>query len=74
VAGIQPQILVWKPGGRPGPAPKKGRHDAPNTTSVKDLALGLSAKAWRAIAWREGANDWLSSRFARVRVHVASSF
>src|SRR5215468_368086 len=56
-----------------GRAPKKGRRDAPNTTSVKDLALGLRAKAWRTIKWREGTNEWLSSRFARVRVHVASS-
>jgi SRSO17 transposase len=73
VAGIQPQTLVWKPGVRPGRAPKKGRRDAPNTTSVKDLAIGLRARAWRTIKWREGTNEWLSSRFARVRVHVASS-
>jgi SRSO17 transposase len=73
VAGIQPQTLVWKPGTRPGRAPKKGRRDAPDTISVKDLARGLRAKAWRTIKWREGTNDWLSSRFARVRVHVASS-
>jgi SRSO17 transposase len=25
VAGIQPQTLVWKPGTRPGQAPRKGR-------------------------------------------------
>jgi SRSO17 transposase len=64
--------LVWKPGTRPGRAPKKGRRDARHTTSVKDLALGLRAKAWRTIKWREGTNEWLSSRFARVRVSVAS--
>jgi SRSO17 transposase len=73
VAGIQPQTLVRKPGVRPGLPPKTGRRDAPHTTSVKDLALGLSAKAWRTIKWREGTNEWLSSRFARGRVHVASS-
>jgi len=72
-AGIQPQTLVWAPGKRPGRAPKKGRRDAPDTTSVKELALGLRAKAWRTIEWREGTNERLSSRFARVRVHVASS-
>jgi SRSO17 transposase len=72
VAGIQPQMLVWKPGKRPGRAPKKGHRDAPDTISVKDLALGLRARAWRTIQWREGSNEWLSSRFARVRVHVAS--
>jgi SRSO17 transposase len=73
VAGIQPQILVWKPGVRPGLPPKKGRRDAPDTTSVKDLALSLNVRAWRTIEWREGTNEVLSSRFARVRVHVASS-
>ena len=73
MAGILPQTLVWKPSVRPGRTPKKGRRDAPNTTSVKDLALSLRARAWRTIEWREGTNEWLSSRFARVRVHVASS-
>jgi SRSO17 transposase len=73
VAGIQPQILVWAPGTRRGQLPKKGRRDVPNAISVKDVALGLRAKAWRTIKWREGTNEWLSSRFARVRVHVASS-
>jgi P4 family phage/plasmid primase-like protien len=73
VGGIQPQTLVWKPGVRPGRPQKKGRRDTPNTTSVKELALSLKAKAWRTVKWREGANEWPSSRFARVRVHVASS-
>jgi SRSO17 transposase len=73
VAGIQPQTLVWKPGKRPGRAPKRGRLDAPAVISVKEVALGLPAKAWRTIEWREGTNERLSSRFARVRVHVASS-
>jgi SRSO17 transposase len=73
VAGIQPQILVWMPGTRPGRAPKKGRRGRPNAVSVKDVALGLPAKAWRTIKWREGTNEWLSSRFARLRVCVASS-
>jgi SRSO17 transposase len=72
VAGIQSQTLVWAPGTRHSGAPKKGRRDAPNAVSVKDVALGLRAKAWRTIAWREGTNELLSSRFARVRVHVAS--
>lgn len=73
VAGIQPQILVWMPGTRPGRTPKKGRRDRPNAVSVKDVAFGLRAKAWHTIKWREGTNEWLSSRFARLRVCVASS-
>src|SRR5450631_4353935 len=54
VAGIQPLTLVWKPGKRPGRTPKKGQRDAPDTISVKDLALGLRNSAWRTIQWREG--------------------
>jgi SRSO17 transposase len=52
-ARIQPQTLVWKPGVRPGLPPKKWRRDAPNTTSVKDLALSLRPRAWRTIKWRD---------------------
>src|ERR1700680_4233032 len=73
VAGIQPQTLVGAPRPRPPYARKKGRRDAANAISVKEVALGLRAKAWRTIRWREGSNEWLSSRFARVRVSVASS-
>jgi SRSO17 transposase len=61
VAGIQPQTLVWKPGVRPGRVPKKGRRDAPNATSVKDLALSLRARAWRTIKWREGLSSQRSA-------------
>jgi|SRR5580658_5322378 SRSO17 transposase len=73
VAGIQPQTLVRAPRTRPGGAPNKGRRDAANAISVKEVALRLRAKAWRTIRWREGTNEWLSSRFACVRVSVASS-
>src|SRR3974390_2758726 len=68
VAGIQSQTLVWAPSTRPGRPPKQGRHHEPNAISVKEVALGLPAKAWRTIKWREGTNDWLSSPFARVRI------
>jgi SRSO17 transposase len=78
VAGIQPQTLVRAPGKRRGHPPKKGHRDAADAASakaisVKDLAIGLAAKAWHTIKWREGTNTWLSSRFARLRVHLASS-
>lgn len=72
VAGILPHTLVWAPRARPGHAPKKGRRDEPNAISVKQVALSLPAQAWRAVKWREGTNRWLSSRFARVRICVAS--
>ena len=36
--------------------------------AAKALALRLPAEAWQTITWREGAADWLSSRFARTGV------
>src|SRR5882757_3328295 len=39
--------------------------------SAKELALSLPKHAWRTITWREGTNDKLRSRFARVRVRTA---
>src|ERR1700686_440533 len=39
--------------------------------SAKQLALSLPKHAWRTITWREGTNDKLRSRFARVRVRTA---
>ena len=73
VAGIQSNILVWAPGSEPRPGhhpPKRGRRGEPDLISVKELALGLPANAWHTVKWREGTADWLSSRFARVRVRA----
>jgi SRSO17 transposase len=81
VAGIQPQTTVWPAGTAPlppktwagrGRPPKLMRRDGKHQPiSVEKLALGLPAKAWRTIKWREGMAEHLSSRFARVRVRVA---
>jgi SRSO17 transposase len=73
VAGIQSNVLVWAPGSKPQAPlarPKRGRERNPGLISVKEIALGLPREAWQTIQWREGTNDWLSSRFARLRVHV----
>jgi len=43
----------------------------PPRVSVAALALSLPKHAWRTITWREGTNERLQSRFARVRVRVA---
>jgi SRSO17 transposase len=78
VAGIQSNCLVWPPGTEPRrrgkPINNTGRRDEPDLISVKKLALGLPKKAWRTIRWREGSADWLSSRFARVRVRAAHPY
>src|SRR6516165_5530877 len=39
--------------------------------SAKSLALTLPKHAWRTITWREGTNNVLRSRFARVQVRTA---
>jgi SRSO17 transposase len=82
VAGIQSNTTVWAPGTGPLPPKKKqaGRGRPPTRlrrdakhwpVSVKELALALPKRAWRTIMWREGTADYLSSRFARVRVRAA---
>ncbi|HLC09245.1 MAG TPA: IS701 family transposase, partial [Methyloceanibacter sp.] len=81
VAGTRPNTTVWPSGMAPlspkrwsgrGRPPKLMRRDAKHRPiSVKALALGLPAKAWRTIKWREGTAERLSSRFARVRVRIA---
>jgi SRSO17 transposase len=43
----------------------------PLRVSVEALALSLPKRAWRTVAWREGTNVKLRSRFARVRVRVS---
>ncbi len=77
VVGIQPKILVWPPGTGPKrrgkPLNNTGRRDEPDLISAKQLARDLPKRAWRTIRWREGSADWLSSRFARVRVRVGHS-
>lgn len=80
--GVQSHVTVWPPGLEPLPAkawsgrgrrPERLRRDAQHRpVSVKELALSLPASAWRDIAWREGSNDALSSRFAAVRLRSAS--
>jgi SRSO17 transposase len=78
VAGVQSNILVWPPGCSPRRRGRvlnnTGRRDEPDLISVKGLALSLPKKAWRKIRWREGSADWLSSRFARVRVRAAHTY
>jgi SRSO17 transposase len=74
VAGIQPNTLMWPSGVGPKrrgqPLNNTGRRDEPDLISAKEVALALPKRAWRTIRWREGTADWLSSRFARVRVGV----
>ena len=74
VAGIQPNVLMWAPGTGPKRPAKSlnnnGRRNEPDLVSAKEVARALPEHAWHTIRWREGSADWLSSRFARVRVRV----
>jgi SRSO17 transposase len=81
VAGIKTTTTVWAPGTSALPPPTysgRGRrpvrpvHDDENKPqSVEKLALALPKSSWRTICWRDGTNERLSSRFARVRVRSA---
>jgi SRSO17 transposase len=73
VAGIQSTPLVWRPGSGPkaGRRMPKTRDDDADLMSIKEIALSLGKDVWKTIRWREGAADWLESRFARVRVRLA---
>src|SRR6202045_2790067 len=77
VVGIQPKILVWPPGTGPKrrgkPLNNTGRRDEPDLIWAKQVARDLPKHAGRTIRWREGSAEWLSSRFARVRVRVGHS-
>jgi SRSO17 transposase len=81
VAGILSTTTVWRPGtaplrpkrwsGRGRPPTRLRRDHKHRPISVKELALGLSKRAWRRIEWREGSAEPLVSRFARLRIRVA---
>ena len=81
VAGIMPNTSVWPPGAMPLPAaawsgrggrPKRLRRDRQHQpVAVRMLAKNLPAAAWQTITWRQGTNDLLTSRFARLRVRAA---
>ena len=80
VMGVGSTTSVWAPGVRPlaQTKPRRGppllrlrRDDERKPVSVKELALNLPEQAWQVIEWREGSNDVLEGRFARVRVHAA---
>ena len=74
VAGILPNTLMWRSGTGPRrtdkPLNNTGRRDEPDLISAEQVVRGLPKRAWRTVRWREGSAEWLSSRFARVRVGV----
>ena len=73
VAAIQSTPMVWRPGTGPklGRRLPRAREEDSDLVSIKEVALSLGKHAWKTIRWREGTCEWLSSRFARVRVRLA---
>jgi SRSO17 transposase len=80
-AGIQPNTTVWPQGtgplppkdwsGRGRPTSRLRRDGEHQPVQAKALALGLPQAAWETVTWREGSADWLTSRYARMRVRPA---
>lgn len=76
--GITKTTLVWPPGMQPlpppeysgfGRPPKLPRRNSGHTpVNAVQLARDLPEGAYRSVAWREGTNRMLSSRFTAVRV------
>jgi SRSO17 transposase len=81
VLGVQSSTTVWPPGTAPLPPPAYAGRGRPASllrrspehppVSLKDLALGLPARSWRTVTWREGSQAPLASRFAALRVRPA---
>src|SRR5271166_1990671 len=71
VAAIVPTVKVRRVSERGEPHAHLSAKQLAPRLSAKQLALSLPKHAWRNITWREGTNERLRSRFARVRVRTA---
>lgn len=81
VVGVMSSVNVWKPG--EAPLPKRAwqgtgrrtkllQRDADHQpVTIKELARGLPASAWKTVTWRPGTKHRLRSRFTAVRVRPA---
>lgn len=72
VAGTGPRLPESKPGKRGRPATRLKRDDDHQPLSVLEVAKSLPAEAWSQVAWAEGTRGRMHSRFAAIRVRVAS--
>jgi SRSO17 transposase len=73
VAGVRTTNTVWAATVFASPQAVKSRREHKESTpiSVEHLALALPKSSWRTIRWRDGTNEVLFSRFARIRVRCA---
>jgi SRSO17 transposase len=81
VVGVQSSLTVWEPDKQPLPAKPRGKMGRPprllrrtrdhQPVPVKQLAMSLPSGAFKEVAWREGTERKLRSRFAILRVRPA---
>jgi SRSO17 transposase len=78
VVGVESNTAVWeKPTQRVQPRPRVGRgrprrpYYRGRPTSLREVATGLSAEAWRTLTWRKGTQGLQRGRFAACRVQPA---
>jgi SRSO17 transposase len=78
VAGVKTTTTVWvlntfalSKSGRGSRSSRTPRDKENTPISVEKLALALPTSSWKTIRWRDGTNEVLSSRFARIRVRSA---
>src|SRR3954452_19864006 len=81
VVGVMSSVSVWKPGEAPlSKREWKGtgrrtkllqRNGDHHPVTIKELARGLAASAWKTVTWRPGTKHSLRSRFAAVRIRPA---
>ena len=65
VVGVKSSNAAWT-------RVEAGAVDVALRMSVEKMALALADDAWRTVSWREGTNEKLIGRFARLRVCVES--
>jgi SRSO17 transposase len=75
---VKTTTTVWAPDTLTSENSSRGRSPArtlggteSTPISVENLALALPKSNWKTIRWRQGTNEVLSSRFARLRVRPA---
>jgi SRSO17 transposase len=66
---LQPPPAPWSGRGRPPTRVRRSPEHKP--VSLVSLARTLPPRAWRRVAWRDGSQAELSSRFAALRVRPA---
>ena len=70
VAGVKTTTTVWAT----DTSASSRRSRSPTLDgpiSIENVALSLPTSSWKTIRWRQGTNEVLASRFARLRVRPA---